>query len=101
MRLPLGARVDFVAAGAAPRELRKQGSRFSEASAPAAPGQLDRVGDVLSSRALAAWLVPKLCLELCRMLQIRQMSNRPDLPFLYGGGPPSPFRPFARLASGE
>jgi hypothetical protein len=27
---------------------------------------------------------------------VGKKSSRPDLPFLYGGGPPSPFRPFAR-----
>ncbi len=48
-------------------------SQTREASDPAAPGQLDRVGDLLRSRAPAAWIVPKLCrklcLELCRMLE--------------------------------
>jgi hypothetical protein len=47
-------------------------SQTSEASGPAAPDQLDRVGDLRRSRAPAAWLVPKLCRELCRMLAIRQ-----------------------------
>ncbi len=32
-------------------------------------GQLDRVGDLRRSRAPAAWLVPKLCRELCRVFE--------------------------------
>jgi hypothetical protein len=152
-----------------------KGSGFSQAAGPAAPGQLDRVGDLpinwpfcrtcrwtttatttddeeseapivhrsrrrsrlpishkkLPHRSFAAQSCGRLasssskfCIEdedddeeedegatvpfsvpPTRRLKLRwappspavgEKSSRPDLPFLYGGGPPSPFRPFAR-----